>query len=131
MFDDDDTQETKNICDYVLDDLDTNDVLLKHVPVDDTPNYPSPPDPLPNFSDILLPKNKSKEKVAKKIKKKYQKMRQNRDRVKKAAKNAIQKLQKARYIQTDDTQTVNYNDDVTIDSLTTVGYISSAKIENL
>ena len=58
-------------------------------------------------------------------------MRQNRDRVKKAAKNAIQKLKKARYIQTDHTQTVNYNDDVNIDSLTTVGYTSDADIENL
>ena len=26
LFDNDDTQETKNICDYVLDDIDTNDV---------------------------------------------------------------------------------------------------------
>ena len=66
MFDDDNTQETKNICDYVLDDIDASDVLFKHVPVDDTPNYPSPPYLLPNFSDILLPQNKSKKKVAKK-----------------------------------------------------------------
>ena len=58
-------------------------------------------------------------------------MRQNRDRVKKAAKNAIQKLKKARYIQTDDTQTVNYNVDVNTDDLTTVGYTSDAEIENL
>ena len=32
LFDDDDTQETKNICDYVLDYIETNDVFLEHVP---------------------------------------------------------------------------------------------------
>ena len=58
-------------------------------------------------------------------------MRQNREKVKKAAENAIQKLKKARYIQTDDTQRVNYNNDVNIDDLTTVGYNSDAEIENL
>ena len=131
MFDNDDTQETKNIYDYVLNDIDTNNVLFEHVPVDDTPNYPSPPNLFPSFSDILLPKNKSKKKTAKKFLKKYQKMRQNRERVKKAAKNAVQKLKKMRYIQTDDTQTVIYNDDVNIDDLTTVGYNSDAEIENL
>ena len=47
LFDDDDGQETKNLCDYVPDDVD--------------PNYPSPPQPLPTFSDILLPKNKERE----------------------------------------------------------------------
>ena len=57
-------------------------------------------------------------------------MKQNRERVKKASKNAIQKLKKARYIQTDDTQSVNCNDDVNIDDLTTVGYNSDAEIEN-
>ena len=67
FFDHDYIQETKNICDYVLDDIDTNDVLFEDVPVDDMPSYPSPPDPLPSFSDILLPKNKSKKKIAKKI----------------------------------------------------------------
>ena len=59
LFDDDHTQKTKNIRDYVLDDIGTNDVLFEHVPVDATPNYPSPPDSLSSFSDILLPKYKS------------------------------------------------------------------------
>ena len=79
-----------------IDDTNINDVLFEHVPVDDTLNYPSPLDPLPSFSDILLPKKQSKKKAAKKILKKYQKMRQNRDRVKKAAKKAIQKLKKSK-----------------------------------
>ena len=29
LFDNEGTQETKNICDYVFDDIDTNDVYLK------------------------------------------------------------------------------------------------------
>ena len=51
--------------------------------------------------------------------------------VKKGTKNAIQKLKKARHIQADDTQSVNYNGDVNIDDLTTVGYTSDAEIEYL
>ena len=66
LLDEDDTQETKNLCYYVLDDVDQNDILFKHKPVDDTPNYPSPPEPLLTFSDILLSKNKNREKLAKK-----------------------------------------------------------------
>ena len=58
-------------------------------------------------------------------------MRQNKESVKKGSKNPIQKLKNARYIQTDDTQTVSYNNDVNIDNLTTVGYNSDAEIENL
>ena len=73
LFDDDDAQETKNLCDYVLDNVEQNNILFKHKPEDDTPNYPSPPEPLPTFSDILLPKDKSREKQTKKKKKKYQK----------------------------------------------------------
>ena len=66
LFDDDDTQETKT-CDYVLNDIDTNDVLFEHVPADEMPKYHFPSDPLPSFSDILLPKNKSEKKLAKKL----------------------------------------------------------------
>ena len=60
-------------------------------------------------------------------------MTQNRERIKKAAKkkNAIQKLKKARYLQTDDTRTVNCNDNVNIDDLITARYNSDAEIENL
>ena len=54
-------------------------------------------------------------------------MRQSRERVKKAAKNAIQKLKNARYTQTDDRKTVNHNDD----DLTTMGYYSHTEIEHL
>ena len=105
LFDDDDAQETKNLCDYVLDNVEQNNILFKHKPEDDTPNYPSPPEPLPTFSDILLPKDKSREKQTKKKKKKVPKTeklgkRQNREMVKKAGKRALQELKEAKYIQT-------------------------------
>ena len=53
----------------MLDDVDQNDILFKQELIDGTPNYPSPPEPLTTFSDILLKKNKNMEKLAKKIKK--------------------------------------------------------------
>ena len=59
--------ETKNICDYLLDEIDANDVLFEHVPVDGTANYLSPPNPLPSFSNILLPKNKSQKRPPQKF----------------------------------------------------------------
>ena len=58
-------------------------------------------------------------------------MRQNRDRVKNAAKNAIQETKKGKIYPKDEEQTVSYNDNVNIDDLTTVGYTSDAEIENL
>ena len=51
----------------MLDDVDQNDILFKQELIDGTPNYPSPPEPLTTFSDILLKKNKNMEKLAKKI----------------------------------------------------------------
>ena len=59
-------KKTKNLHNYALDDIDQNNILFKHEPVDDTPNYSSPPDPLPTFSDIMLPKNKNRGKLVKK-----------------------------------------------------------------
>ena len=90
MFDSDDARETKNLCDYVLDDIEQNDIFFKYEPVGNTLNYPSPPEPLPTFSDILLPKSKNRGKLAKKFFKKYQKLRWNREMVKKAEKRALQ-----------------------------------------
>ena len=109
LFDDDDAQETKNLCDYVLDNVEQNNILFKHKPEDDTPNYLSPPEPLPTFSDILLPKDKSREKQTKKKKKvpKTEKLgkRQNREMVKKTGKRALQELKEAKYIQTNGVKT--------------------------
>ena len=59
----------------------------------------------------------SKVKASEAIRKKYKKMKQNKDKVKKTAKMAINELRKSKHIQTDDTQTVNYNNDINLDDV--------------
>ena len=49
--------------------------------------------------------------------------------MKKAGKRALQELKKAKYIQTDDAKTVNYDDDINIDDSATVGYNSDREID--
>ena len=58
------------------------------------------------FSNTLLPKNKNRGKLAPQKIKKYQKLRQNGEMVKKAGKRALPELQKAKYIQADDEKTM-------------------------
>ena len=48
--------------------------------------------------------------------------------VKKAGKRAFEELRKAKYMQTDDAKTVNYEDEVNIDDLPTVGYNSNTEM---
>ena len=48
--------------------------------------------------------------------------------VKKAGKRAFEELRKAKYMQTDDAKTVNYEDEVNIDDLPTVGYSSNTEM---
>ena len=48
--------------------------------------------------------------------------------VKKAGKRAFEELRKAKYMQTDDAKTVNYEDEVNIDDLLTVGYNSNTEM---
>ena len=49
--------------------------------------------------------------------------------MKKAGKRALQELKKAKYIQSDDAKTVNYDDDINIDDSTTAGYNSDTEID--
>ena len=72
LFSDTDTKDTKNLVDVITQETDVNDILFDHVPIDTTPNVPPPPDPSCNFSDILLPKSKGKNAVAKKSQQKVQ-----------------------------------------------------------
>ena len=48
--------------------------------------------------------------------------------VKKAGKRAFEELRKTKYMQTDDAKTVNYDDEVDIDDLPTVGYNSNTEM---
>ena len=82
MFSDTDTKDTKNIVGVIKQEIDVNDILFDHVAIDTMPNVPPPPDPLYNFLDILLPKNKRKNTTGKKISKKNKKIRQKKDKTK-------------------------------------------------
>ena len=81
LFSDTDTRDICNLVDRIKSETDVNDVLLEHEPVDTTPDTPPSPEPLLDFSDILLKNNKRKNKTAKKIKQKYKNIRQNIDKV--------------------------------------------------
>ena len=56
--------------------------------------------------------------LSEKIKKEYQKQKQKRRAVKIASKKAINKLKKANYLQTDDDETVHYNNDMILKLMT-------------
>ena len=92
VFIDTDTKDTKNLIDVITQETDVNDILFDHVPIDTTPNVPPLPDPLLNFLDILLPKNKGKNDVAKRISKKYKKIRQKKDNTKELTRKVIDNI---------------------------------------
>ena len=66
LFSNADTKDTKNLVDIITQEIDVNHSLFDHVPIDTTPNVPESPDPFLIFSDILLPKNKRENVIAKK-----------------------------------------------------------------
>ena len=89
VFIDTDTKDTKNLIDVITQETDVNDILFDHVPIDTTPNVPPPPDPSLDFLDILLPKNKGKNAVAKENQQKDKKTGQKKDKTKKITKKAL------------------------------------------
>ena len=86
LFSDTDTKDIKNLVDMIKMETDVNNILFNLELVDLTPNVPLLPDPTLDFSDVLLTKNKQvakgSNKAAKKLFKKYQKMRQNKGKIK-------------------------------------------------
>lgn len=68
-----------------------NDISFERVPIDTSANVSTTPEPRHNFSKILLKNNKGKHKTAKKIGKHYQKMGQNRDKIRRPAQLATAK----------------------------------------
>ena len=66
----------------------------------------------------MLPKDKYRRSLTKKIKKKYQTQRQKRETIKRASKKVIEELKKP---------PVNYDDDASIDDLSTIGYNSDTE----
>ena len=102
--------------------------MFEHEPVDTTPDIPPSPEPLLNFSDILIKKNKGKNKTAKKIRQKYKNIRQNKDKIENLTKQVIKEMKKSNYLETDNVELVNYNDDINIDDISTAGDV---EIENM
>ena len=127
LFDSGKKQETKNLCDYVLDDVDQNDILFEQEPNVVSKTEEQTPEPEQTFLEILLPKNKNRRNLAKKIKKNHQKERQKREAIKRVSKKAIEELKKAKHLQTNDDKTVNYDSDASIDDLSTIGYNSDTE----
>ena len=128
LFRDTDTEDVCNLVDQIKSETDANHILLEHEPVDTTPDIPRSPEPLLNFSDILLKNNKGKNRTAKKNRQKYKNIRPNQDKIKKLTKQAIKEIKKSDYLETDDVETVNYNDGINIDDISTAGDV---EIENM
>ena len=110
LFDDDDAQETKNLCDYVLDNVEQNNILFKHKPEDDNPKLPFSTRTSTNIFRYFATKRQEQGKTDQKKKKKVPKTeklgkRQNREMVKKTGKRALQELKEAKYIQTNGVKT--------------------------
>ena len=74
------------------------------------------------FLEILLPKDKHRRSLTKKVKKKYQTQRQKRESIKRANKKAIEELKKKQQ-----KKPVNYDDDANIDDLSTIGHNSDTE----
>ena len=111
LFSDNDQQDILDIFDKIRSEMDTDDILFEHEPIDATPSAQVEPEPRFDFTDILFKENnKNKRRKAKKIREKYLKVGRNRGKVKRSAQTAIRQLQKSKYLETDDNN--DYNNDI-------------------
>ena len=60
LFSDADTKDIKNLVDMITMETDVNDISFDHEPVHVTPNNLLAPDPILDFSGVLLPKIRQK-----------------------------------------------------------------------
>ena len=103
--------------DKIRSEIDTDDVLFEHEPIHTTPSVQVEPESTFDFADILFKENnenKHRKQKKKKIREKYLKMGCNRDKVKRSAQGPIQQLKKSKHLETSDTETVDYNNDIDI-----------------
>ena len=115
LFSDNDLQDILDFVNKIGSEIDREDILLEHEPIDAAPNVQVEPEPRFDFTNILFKENKkNKRRTAKKIREKYMKMERNRDKVKRSAQRAIQQLKKSKYLETDGTETVDYINDIEI-----------------
>ena len=69
-----------------------------------------------------------RQKKKKKISQKYKKIRRNKDKIKNFSKKAVEDMTKINHLETDDVETVNYNNDMEINNLSdaeTVDYYTN------
>ena len=115
LFSDNDQQDILDFVEKIRLEIDTDDILFEHEPIDATPSAQVEPKPRFDFTDILFKENnKTKRRTAKKIREKYLKMGRNRDKVKRLAQRAIRQLKKSKYLENNDTETIDYNNDIDI-----------------
>ena len=115
LFSDNDQQDILDFVEKIRSEIDTGDILFEHEPIDATPSVQVEPEPRFDFTDILFKENnKTKRRTAKKIREKYLKMGRNRDKVKRLAQRAIRQLKKSKYLENNDTETIDYNNDIDI-----------------
>ena len=115
LFSDNDQQDILDFVEKIRSEIDTDDILFEHEPIDATPSAQVEPEPRFDFTDILFKENnKTKRRTAKKIREKYLKMGRNRDKVKRLAQRAIRQLKKSKYLENNDTETIDYNNDIDI-----------------
>ena len=82
LFDSSNEQETKNICDYVVNDIDQTNFLFEDLP---KPEFVARDKHLEKLSTKIKPSKRFK-RLSEKVKEKYQKQRQKRGAMKKLAK---------------------------------------------
>ena len=115
LFSDNDQQDILDFVEKIRSEIDTDDILFEHEPIDASPSAQVEPEPRFHFTDILFKENnKTKRRTAKKIREKYLKMGRNRDKVKRLAQRAIRQLKKSKYLENNDTETIDYNNDIDI-----------------
>ena len=115
LFSDNDQQDILNFVNKIRSEIDTDDILFEHEPIDTTPSVQVEPELRFDFTDILFKENnKNKRRTAKIIREKYLKIGRNRDKIKRSAQRAILQLKKSKYLETDDTETVDCNNDIDI-----------------
>ena len=67
LFSDNDQQDILDFVDKIRSDIDTNDILFEHEPIDTTPSVQVEPEPRFDFTDILFKENnKNERRTAKK-----------------------------------------------------------------
>ena len=69
LFSESDQKHLSDLVDKIKSEIDVNDILFEHEPIDVTPSTLPRPEPQVDFSNILFKGNKSKRRAAKKLEK--------------------------------------------------------------